>query len=137
MPNQQTLVQFAFLTSIFTGFAFAITIQLIALKDTRSIVSAALSVIIASAMLFLVATWVYSTLANTVTNSQAPYSQEAISKVSDVRSLNAQVTAIATILLFCGIALSGWIHSKRVGFFTTATVVIAFALSLMMLARLQ
>lgn len=120
-----SLEQFVIFSSILAGFAFAVVIQLVALKDERGIVSFAEGVFILSSITFIIFTFIGSSILAELGRTST-LQQDFAQDIYFLSNINFVLLFIGLITFLTGIAVVGWIQSKVVGIF--ATIVAALAL---------
>jgi hypothetical protein len=125
---EEIFSQDIFLSSILAGFAFAISVQLLSLKDKRPVTSATMCVLLISAMLFLVITFLEVFFVLRFIDTQKPFPQEVLRRGETLVKVTALLNQIGAILLFTGIGMVGWVQSKVTGIITTASAIISYLL---------
>jgi len=118
--NQATL-----LSSVLAGFALAGVLQLISLKNTGKTISWAIGTLAVATSILFASTGIGSVI--TIFTSE-PIPFHLIERFSTVYYLEMLTFVLGVMLFLLGVALIGWIYSKRIGTIATVSAVIAFLL---------
>ncbi|MCS6774326.1 MAG: hypothetical protein NZ693_09500 [Thermoflexales bacterium] len=128
--------QFATLSGILAGFAFAAVVELLGTERTR-LLNTLIALFGASSLLFILALFIY-TLTNAVVvelkDNETPANQviQGLSGLG-VAGFFAQYFGLA--LLLTGISLSGWVRSRVLGLLTTILGMSALCATLAVLVQ--
>jgi hypothetical protein len=141
MFTEESIRQIVFLSGILAGFAFTIVTQLLSLKDERGIVSLVISCFLVTASLLLVATFVGSLVLVRLSGADSLETSTQISADFAARTDRAAAQmliplAFGLFTFLVGLALTGWIHSAKVGVLSTVCAIVAFILAFAILRPL-
>jgi hypothetical protein len=119
--------QYSFLSSVLAGFAITVAIELVALGKTGRVASSAIAVFLLSAVVSVVATFVFVFV---MTGVIGPPGFPQPSETWIVRFVGGiGILPLGGLVLFlAGIALVGWLRSKALGILTTVSSTLALVL---------
>jgi hypothetical protein len=123
----EILRQYSFLSSVLAGFAITVAIELVALGRKGRVASAAIAVFLLSAVVSVVATFVFVFVMTGVIGPPGfprPSEDWIIHFVGGIGVLPLG----GLVLFLAGIALVGWLRSKALGILTTVSSAVALLL---------
>ena len=131
MLDEQALRQFSFLSSLMAGFSVTVIVGLLSLKDERKIVSWVIGVLILAALLFLTSTSITAMYFLVPPDwlsfvpSDVPNPEKMGSEFLDAVAVAiASFTYLGTLAFSLGVALLGWIRSRKVGWMSTISALL-------------
>jgi hypothetical protein len=118
---QQKMIQ----SSLLLGFAVAILVALIALRDQRRRTTLTIVVFTFASFMLLIDNYSVIRLLTQIYSVPQPVTTEFMEKLSALYLNIKWVGTLGFLLLILGIGCTGWIHSKLTGALSTAGAVIA------------
>lgn len=130
MFNAAIMQEKALYTSLLLGFAVSISVALIAMRDKRRIVTVAIALFMIAAFLLFVDTFGSMRLLIEVQRLPDPLPPDAQARLMRAAGSVRDCDTLGLMALVAGIGLSGWVHSRLVGAFTTLGALITCAMIL-------
>jgi len=124
--GQEFVRQVLFLASIVAGFSIAVAAQFISMKRKEKVVSAAIGAFLVSAALQVAVCFGFAFLLGISSNppGMAVPSETVLTEAGATVSI---VFYLGMVVFLAGLALTGWVYSRRMGVVSTVTAVLALA----------
>lgn len=118
---QQRLIQ----SSLLLGFAVAILVALIAMRDSRKRTTLTIIVFTCASFMLLMDNYSITRLSTEFASLSQPIAPELLGKYSELYAGLKWIGTLGFLLLILGIGCTGWIHSKLVGVLSTLGAILA------------
>jgi hypothetical protein len=123
--NEDWLAQRMIQSSLLLGFAVAILVALIAIRDTRKRVTVTIVVFTLASFMLLMDNYSIVRLSTEFANLPQPVPAGLLGKYTMLYTAVKWIGIWGFLLLIVGIGCTGWIHSKLAGVLSTLGAVIA------------
>ena len=110
--------QVTFISSLMTGFSFAVAVQIIRLQRAGFLSLICFLLFTLTAFSFLIALYIDIALLLR-TASITEFSKELLIEITNIRFIGTSAATFAFFLFVSSIGMIGWLHSRFAGFVTT------------------
>ena len=124
--GQEFVRQVLFLASIVAGFSIAIAAQFISMNRKERVVSAAIGAFLVSAALQVAVTFGFAFLLGISANPPGMAVPSGI-VLTEIGATVSIVFYLGMVAFLAGLALTGWVCSRRMGMLSTVAAVLALA----------
>ncbi len=123
--NADWLEQRMIQSSLLLGFAVAILVALIAIRDTRKRTTATIIVFIFASFMLLIDNYSIVRLSTEFSNLPQPIDSGLLEQYTALYAGMKWIGTLGFLLLILGIGCTGWIHSKLTGVLSTLGAIVA------------
>ena len=124
----EAMRQFATFTGVLAGFSFTALLQLVSLNDKRRIVGATASAFaLATCLLLYSLVGFFLSALQLGASMKSAFADQTFGALASYLVVLSIMCLAGIVVLLLGVALAGWIRSRRVGIISTAFAVLAFA----------